>query len=319
MLPFMHLSYQHTLTISQEDIDMAYSRYNNRYARFSAPAAPSPLGYTDKQAAFLASLVDAVQAALGDVPDTDPLFTSVVDALVPHLPVVDAVKASQPADRALVSSAIDALVKLKTTVTTVRAPQVAAQVAVEHLGLPKGARVIPTRYGGKCSQCGTPTTVGVDLAVQTYRWEPWCLRCADTDPADRAAAAARAAADAAYADKLAMQVLLTDVRALIGQGPDSKATVGVAIPDVTNDLDFLVLKANRVLRTIGGHGDQPLVDKQAITLLGRLVAMSSDERHEAVAAYGRELGFCGRCGRHLTDEHSRAAGIGPDCASKAWA
>ncbi|MES2342166.1 MAG: DUF6011 domain-containing protein [Pseudomonadota bacterium] len=28
------------------------------------------------------------------------------------------------------------------------------------------------------------------------------------------------------------------------------------------------------------------------------------------------MGECGRCGRTLTDEASRAAGIGPVCASK---
>lgn len=33
--------------------------------------------------------------------------------------------------------------------------------------------------------------------------------------------------------------------------------------------------------------------------------------------YGHELGSCGICGRTLTDESSRAAGIGPVCAAKA--
>lgn len=37
---------------------------------------------------------------------------------------------------------------------------------------------------------------------------------------------------------------------------------------------------------------------------------------EAMVRYGHELGVCGRCGRTLTDEASRAAGIGPVCASK---
>jgi Family of unknown function (DUF6011) len=32
--------------------------------------------------------------------------------------------------------------------------------------------------------------------------------------------------------------------------------------------------------------------------------------------YGRELGVCGVCGRTLTDEESRAAGIGPVCAGR---
>lgn len=36
----------------------------------------------------------------------------------------------------------------------------------------------------------------------------------------------------------------------------------------------------------------------------------------AMIRYGRELGVCGRCGRELTDEESRAAGIGPVCRAK---
>ena len=38
----------------------------------------------------------------------------------------------------------------------------------------------------------------------------------------------------------------------------------------------------------------------------------------AMLRNGRELGHCGHCGRTLTDEASRAAGIGPVCADK-WA
>lgn len=37
---------------------------------------------------------------------------------------------------------------------------------------------------------------------------------------------------------------------------------------------------------------------------------------EASKRYGREIGSCGVCGRTLTDEESRAAGIGPVCAAK---
>jgi hypothetical protein len=38
----------------------------------------------------------------------------------------------------------------------------------------------------------------------------------------------------------------------------------------------------------------------------------------AMRRYGQELGSCGHCGRTLTDENSRAAGIGPVCADKGW-
>lgn len=36
----------------------------------------------------------------------------------------------------------------------------------------------------------------------------------------------------------------------------------------------------------------------------------------SMALYGRELGKCGHCGRTLTDEESRAYGIGPVCRGK---
>lgn len=39
---------------------------------------------------------------------------------------------------------------------------------------------------------------------------------------------------------------------------------------------------------------------------------------ESSIRYGLELGHCGRCGRELTNEDSRAAGIGPICAGKDW-
>lgn len=37
---------------------------------------------------------------------------------------------------------------------------------------------------------------------------------------------------------------------------------------------------------------------------------------DAAALYGQLLEHCGRCGRELTDEDSRARGLGPDCARK---
>lgn len=46
-----------------------------------------------------------------------------------------------------------------------------------------------------------------------------------------------------------------------------------------------------------------------------LSAIAEDVRG-AAALYGTELGVCGRCGRTLTDDDSRARGIGPVCADK---
>jgi hypothetical protein len=47
-----------------------------------------------------------------------------------------------------------------------------------------------------------------------------------------------------------------------------------------------------------------------------ILAQIAEAPEEAATRYGVELGSCYRCGRTLTDETSRALGIGPDCRNK---
>lgn len=47
-----------------------------------------------------------------------------------------------------------------------------------------------------------------------------------------------------------------------------------------------------------------------------ILATIAKDPKEAMLRYGREIGACGHCGRTLTDEASRARGIGPICAGK---
>lgn len=57
----------------------------------------------------------------------------------------------------------------------------------------------------------------------------------------------------------------------------------------------------------------------SIRNLGRIravLALIATDPKAAMIRYGQELGECGHCGRTLTDAASRAAGIGPICASK---
>jgi hypothetical protein len=49
---------------------------------------------------------------------------------------------------------------------------------------------------------------------------------------------------------------------------------------------------------------------------GEVLARIAVDPEAALLRYGHELGRCGNCGRTLTDETSRAMGIGPDCAAK---
>jgi len=110
------------------------------------------------------------------------------------------------------------------------------------------------------------------------------------------------------------------------------AARGASLPDVpaghyavasatgNNDLDFYRVDrptegrfAGRtyVKRVIGGHADQNISFGEVRTALERIAADP-----DAGPRYGREIGRCCRCNRHLTDDASRARGIGPDCATK---
>ena len=48
----------------------------------------------------------------------------------------------------------------------------------------------------------------------------------------------------------------------------------------------------------------------------RVLSLIARDPKAAMLRYGREIGSCGHCGRTLTNEDSRAAGIGPICAGK---
>lgn len=94
-----------------------------------------------------------------------------------------------------------------------------------------------------------------------------------------------------------------------------------AIPSETgnNDLDFFRIDkptegrwAGRtfVKRIVGGKPDFGVRGEAAVKVAERIVAAGVKE---AALLYGQEIGRCCRCNRHLTDEASRAFGMGPDC------
>jgi hypothetical protein len=65
-----------------------------------------------------------------------------------------------------------------------------------------------------------------------------------------------------------------------------------------------------VRRVIGGHPDMPV---KGATKFAALDAILEADPDKAMALFGQTLGYCGRCGRSLTDQESRAIGIGPVC------
>lgn len=65
------------------------------------------------------------------------------------------------------------------------------------------------------------------------------------------------------------------------------------------------------VRHIVGDDEERLSRRRGEAILRRIADVGAAE---ASAAYGREIGACGVCGRTLTNDASRAAGIGPVCA-----
>lgn len=63
---------------------------------------------------------------------------------------------------------------------------------------------------------------------------------------------------------------------------------------------------------IGGHPDAPVRGREARDVLARIAAAGITR---SAQLYGQEIGRCAVCNRHLTDDESRDAGMGPDCRS----
>lgn len=66
------------------------------------------------------------------------------------------------------------------------------------------------------------------------------------------------------------------------------------------------------VKQVAGDEQYPVKGARRATVLAGIAA----DPREAMLRYGREIGSCGHCGRTLTDEASREAGIGPVCAGK---
>lgn len=104
-----------------------------------------------------------------------------------------------------------------------------------------------------------------------------------------------------------------DVKALSATLADKR----YAVEGVDGTLDFYrITEKGYLLDVIGGHPDTFVKRSPAslMTILRKIAG--ADNGHAAMIRYGQEIGRCGHCGRTLTDEESRNAGIGPICASK---
>lgn len=68
-----------------------------------------------------------------------------------------------------------------------------------------------------------------------------------------------------------------------------------------------------VSQVVGGQGDHPVRDRNRRANIIRSIQKATPSA--AAERYGQEIGRCGICNRTLTDETSRAIGVGPDCRS----
>ena len=65
------------------------------------------------------------------------------------------------------------------------------------------------------------------------------------------------------------------------------------------------------VKRLVGPEEQRLSQKQGAAILAKIGRFGAEE---ASKMYGKEIGHCGVCGRRLTNDESREAGIGPVCA-----
>ena len=285
---------------------------------------------TEKQLAFLNRLFDEAMQKSAKVADQNVLaevtasIESVQDVLV--LALGNAEISSQDASRA-----IDTLINVSQKITNVL-------VRSEHAGLARlnPQKVIANKFAKDCHFCNVKVAASEGFAVLSNGWLTVCKPCADTSPEElenrrREAAAKHAAevqaqrnaeweAERLYANEV--KVFALDLFNRAGVADAAKPDLHIAIPSATgnNDLDFFRVVRNGsnvgVYRIIGGHQDQRLSLNAAHKVLFGLLFLSDHEIVKALSTYGQEIGRCGVCHRHLTDEESRAKGVGPNCAAR---
>ena len=163
------------------------------------------------------------------------------------------------------------------------------RVGTDHL--PKAERIIVNKYANPCALCGK---------WATYHKQGDC-----------------SAESAIVPDKLTNESFGT-----IADGFYAMTSSG------TNDLVFYSIKTNKgfhnpslkgqrgVYMVVGGHKDAKLSGERALHAIKRIAGLTDEGRKQAQALFGQEIGQCGACGRHLTDEETRKRGIGNDCAKR---
>lgn len=186
-------------------------------------------------------------------------------------------------------------------------------------GVPASAgRVVVNRYGGRCCSCGTQVAVGAGHAFQIHNWSIICSPCASTSPAERSAKA-----QAADAERKAFEAAVKALAERVGATRDGKVRFvlpGEAVAIDNSEAAYqLNLVSPYIERHVGGVGRvvaHKVGAAKGTEIVNLLLALGSAALVEAQAAYGRHFHHCGRCGSPLSDDGSKARGLGPECARK---
>ena len=184
----------------------------------------------------------------------------------------------------------------------------APSISIAHTGVTSD-RVITNRYSKDCGLCGNavPANTGIAL-LSGKQWMTFHKDGECGEPKDGS-------------------VLAVQVECWVHEQCRNCGSVFFALPSHTgnNDLDFYSLTVSHratgdlmvLKRIIGGQTFEscPVVRmNEAVRVIETLKAMTTEQSNDAMKAFADNLGRCCICGRTLTDEVSRARGMGSECA-----
>lgn len=185
------------------------------------------------------------------------------------------------------------------------------------LAATEAQRCIRNRRSGKCLSCGQKVPEGKGWAMQglpDHRgWVVLHDDCADSLSADR------------HALTVLLPMLGDVVKAATGADTRDHAirvAVDWAMGEGDGSQTVVFLRAcwgaePGVEVHTGAPGDvrrTPMGARRAVAVVRNLLGLTRPALLMAQQDYGRKMETCGRCGSPLTDDTSRAIGLGPDCA-----
>jgi uncharacterized protein DUF6011 len=160
------------------------------------------------------------------------------------------------------------------------------------------------KFAGACVICGARVAEAEGRIVRRASGAGWDVSHLEGECPVRATAPAAT-------DHADVPAPATDFSAVSGGYYATESLTG------RNDFDFWFVREGTrnprvrfVKRVIGGRGNERIHLSTARLALAAILAEGTDV---TAKRFAEELGRCYRCGKHLTDETSRALGIGPVC------